>query len=170
MDRFNRALAFTLAEEGGYSNDPADSGGPTNWGITIGDLERWRRCDCSADDVRAVSRDEAAAIYHAIYWTPLRCGELRPGLDLLVFDCAVNPGQGWTARTLQACAGVVPDGVLGPVTMTALDLASSDAIIMEMSSERADYYRSRSAFRRFGAGWLARAHRCQLAALSDVGV
>ena len=34
-DRFDACLAFTLREEGGYVDDPADPGGATNMGITL---------------------------------------------------------------------------------------------------------------------------------------
>lgn len=168
MIRFERALAYTLAEEGGYGNDPFDSGGPTNYGITQGDLERWRGHECSAADVQAMSRDEAAAIYHTVYWNGLRCGELRPGLDRLVFDCAVNPGQGWVARVLQSKLGVGVDGILGPLTMRAAAAANLASLIIAISGARARYYESRPTFGRFGDGWLARTKRCRLAALADI--
>jgi hypothetical protein len=34
-DRFESCLAFTLRQEGGYVDDPADPGGATNMGITL---------------------------------------------------------------------------------------------------------------------------------------
>lgn len=41
MSNFDDAFTYTIGNEGGYSNDPNDSGGPTNFGITIGDLSRF---------------------------------------------------------------------------------------------------------------------------------
>ncbi|HET7849893.1 MAG TPA: glycosyl hydrolase 108 family protein, partial [Pseudolabrys sp.] len=38
---YDAALARVLAHEGGYSNHPADPGGPTNFGITIADYRRY---------------------------------------------------------------------------------------------------------------------------------
>jgi Glycosyl hydrolase 108 len=34
-DNFDTCLAFTLKAEGGYSDNSADPGGPTNMGITL---------------------------------------------------------------------------------------------------------------------------------------
>jgi lysozyme family protein len=33
-DNFDKALSFVLSWEGGYSNDPDDPGGETNFGIS----------------------------------------------------------------------------------------------------------------------------------------
>lgn len=47
---FERALSLVLKHEGGWSDDPADPGGATNLGVTIGTLSLWlgrrprRRC------------------------------------------------------------------------------------------------------------------------------
>ncbi|CAH2606501.1 conserved protein of unknown function (plasmid) [Rhodovastum atsumiense] len=166
LDRFNVCLPFVLREEGGYSNDPRDPGGATNLGITIATLTRWRGRSCTPADVRALTRDEAAEIYHAQYWNALRCGDLRPGLDLLAFDAAVNPGQGWAARELQRQVGAEVDGLVGPMTVLAARGADTRAIINGMSVARAAYYRSRPGFRTYGNGWLGRTDRCRDAALA----
>ena len=40
-DNFDTCLAFTLQEEGGYSDNPADPGGATNMGITLATYRQW---------------------------------------------------------------------------------------------------------------------------------
>jgi lysozyme family protein len=40
-DGFDACLAFTLREEGGYVDDPADPGGATNMGITLATYRQW---------------------------------------------------------------------------------------------------------------------------------
>jgi hypothetical protein len=40
-DNFDTCLAFTLKEEGGYSDNPADPGGATNMGITLATYRQW---------------------------------------------------------------------------------------------------------------------------------
>jgi lysozyme family protein len=40
---FQRALAFLLKAEGGYTNHPSDRGGPTNKGILQREYDRYRR-------------------------------------------------------------------------------------------------------------------------------
>jgi lysozyme family protein len=41
-DRFGSCLAFTLRQEGGHVDDPADPGGATNMGITLATYRIWR--------------------------------------------------------------------------------------------------------------------------------
>jgi lysozyme family protein len=38
---YDEALRRLLAHEGGYTNHPADPGGPTNFGITIFDYRKY---------------------------------------------------------------------------------------------------------------------------------
>ena len=39
---FSACLRHALAMEGGFSNDPSDHGGSTNWGSTVATLTHWR--------------------------------------------------------------------------------------------------------------------------------
>jgi lysozyme family protein len=83
---YDAALARLLAHEGGYTNHPADPGGPTNFGITIFDYRKYVKPDATAADVRAMKLDEAKAIYRAKYWVAQRCNELPAGVDYATFD------------------------------------------------------------------------------------
>ena len=68
IDTLKRQLiAEVIDREGGYVNHPADRGGPTNWGITIAVA----RHHGYTGDMRALSRQQAAAIYAADYWHSL---------------------------------------------------------------------------------------------------
>jgi hypothetical protein len=46
------ALAFTLKNEGGFTDNPADKGGPTNKGITIGRLSEYLGRKATKDEVK----------------------------------------------------------------------------------------------------------------------
>jgi lysozyme family protein len=69
---YDAALARLLAHEGGYTNDAADPGGPTNFGITIYDYRKYVKPDATAADVKRMKLDEAKAIYRAKYWSVQR--------------------------------------------------------------------------------------------------
>ena len=56
-----RALRRLLTHEGGYTNHPADPGGPTNFGITIYDYRKYVKPGATAADVKAMKVDEAKA-------------------------------------------------------------------------------------------------------------
>lgn len=120
-----------IEREGGYANHPADKGGPTRYGIT----EAVARAHGYAGAMAELPRDEAAAIYRRLYW-------LRPRFDQVakraarvaaeLFDTGVNMGPAVAATFLQRAltalnrggldyADLIPDGRVGPATLSALD-------------------------------------------------
>lgn len=90
---FRRALAFTLAYEGGYVDHPSDPGGATNRGVTQGTYDAWRASHALPKrSVRLIEQSEVESIYHRWYWLPTGAAELREPVGLVVFDAAVNSG------------------------------------------------------------------------------
>jgi lysozyme family protein len=86
-DMFDACLAFTLREEGGYVDDPADPGGATNMGITLATYRQWADNPAlGPTQVQDMTARTARAIYRSLYWNPLRADALPIGVDLSVFD------------------------------------------------------------------------------------
>src|SRR5262245_28219558 len=98
-----------LRREGGYVNNPADRGGPTNFGITQATLADWRGHAVSADDVKNMSRDEAEKIYEARYVAPFARFSGSAKLMALCVDSAVQHGVGRVDGWLKAIPSVDPD-------------------------------------------------------------
>lgn len=118
----NQIIEGIIAREGGYVDHPADRGGPTNYGITLGRLREWRGDpNITANDVRMMRRGEAALIYLNDYIH-------RPGFHLIpddhlrehVIDFGVHSGPVTAAIKLQKVVGVKQDGLIGPDTMKAI--------------------------------------------------
>lgn len=130
IDLFATLDAPTAAVEGGYSNNPSDSGGETNHGITIGTA----RANGYMGPMIAMSSEQAASIRKTVFY-------MRTGVYLIapvnapiaseVYDSAVNLGGGtavmWLQRALNALsrngsdyAKVNVDGVIGAQTTFAL--------------------------------------------------
>lgn len=105
----NRETCITecLKWEGGYSNDAADPGGPTNWGITIIDARKYWKKDATAADVKTMPKSVAINIYTTKYWkTPsYDCDKLASGVDLSVFDFGVNSGPSRAKQYLDKAVG-----------------------------------------------------------------
>ena len=78
---YDQAMAQVFSDEGGYTDDPNDPGGPTNYGITIEDARMYWKSDATADDVRNMPKSVAESIYAAHYAAPLHYNDLPPGLD-----------------------------------------------------------------------------------------
>lgn len=164
--RFARCLTFVLRHEGGFVDHPRDPGGATNFGITLATLAAHREAAVTAEEVRALTREEAAEIYRARFWTPLRGAELPPGLDLMVFDFGVNAGPGRSARLLQRAAGVTADGSIGPITLGAVRAAQPEVLIAALAEARGAHYRALPHADAFGRGWARRTEEARVAALA----
>jgi hypothetical protein len=162
---FNECLAVVFSEEGGYTNDPDDPGGPTNFGITLKDLEDWRGRPVTAEDVKNMTKAEAREIYRSKYWNPMQCGDLPAGIDLEVFDFGVNAGPRTAIRMLQSVLGVIADGSIGPITLSASRAAVPRTVIEDFSERRLEYYRSLREWPHFGAGWTNRTNSVEKVAL-----
>ncbi|MDO9707995.1 glycosyl hydrolase 108 family protein [Paracraurococcus lichenis] len=160
---FDRCVEVVLGKEGGFVDNPRDPGGATNFGITLRVLQTYRAAleggsvrPLTAEDVRALSQAEAREIYRALYWNAMRCDDLPPGIDLMVFDFGVNAGPGRAVSLLQRLAGAKVDGAVGPKTLEAVRACHGPDLIDRYAREREAYYRGLPGFGEFGAGWLAR--------------
>lgn len=168
--RFELCLAQVLRHEGGYVDHPSDPGGATNMDITRKTLARWRNVspwwDLPKSAVQQLTRAEAARIYRAGYWNLCRAGDLPAGIDLAVFDYAVNSGPDRAIRTLQSALGVVVDGLVGPLTIGAAARADAGAVVNAICDRRLGFLRALSTFAVFGRGWTSRVASIRAAALA----
>ena len=126
----NDLIEEVIAREGGYSNHPADRGGPTRWGIT----QAVARQHGFTGDMRVFPRAEATSIYRRLYWQRPRLAEVAeraPALAAELFDTGINMGPAVAARFLQPAlyalnreekdyADLAVDGAIGPATLVAL--------------------------------------------------
>lgn len=126
-----------LRREGGFVNDPSDTGGATNHGVTIHTMRRLGidvdgDGDVDVNDVRALPRDRAGEIFKQHYF-------VRPGY--------VNAG-GASVKILQRLLvkfgfHVAVDGALGPLTIAATQSSlktAPDHLVDAYGIERRNYY------------------------------
>ena len=121
-----------LENEGGYSNNPNDAGGETNFGITVAVA----RANGYQGAMRDMSEATARRIYQQIYITAPgfdKVLELSPAIALELVDTGVNMGPGVAGKFLQRAlnvlnqrkklfANLAVDGGVGPGTLGALKL------------------------------------------------
>jgi lysozyme family protein len=173
---FEQSLNHLLASEGGYQDDPLDSGnllpdgrkGCTNWGVTQAAWESYLGHKVSNADMRNLTKDKVSEFYRHKYWDSCKCDLLPNGIDYLVFDFAVNSGSGTAIKRLQESVGTTPDGAIGPRTMQALNTTSLVELIDRYSQAKRLYYESLKSFPRFGKGWLNRVTETKRIALGMI--
>lgn len=145
---FDTAFDRLIGNEGGYSNNPADPGGETNWGIS--------KRSYPNVDIKNLTRDGAKAIYRPDFWNRIHADELNGGVAFQAFDFAVNSGIETAVRKLQTAVGVADDGHWGPVTRAAATAMSPTDTIMRFNAERLDFMRKLSNWTAAGKGWAGR--------------
>ena len=92
---FEKALAFVLSVEGGYTDDPVDRGGATNKGITQREYTEWLRMNhLPKRKVVDILNADVREIYWSEYWLAGRCDRMPWPLCLAHFDDCANVGVG----------------------------------------------------------------------------
>lgn len=165
---YNEAMARVYADEGGYSNDAGDPGGPTNYGITIADARMYWKPNATAADVRSMPKSMAANIYDKHYAAPLDYDALPAGVDYAVLDYGINSGISRSAKVLQQIVGVPLDGIIGPATLAAVNKMAPKDIINAIYKERLQFLQSLGTWSIFGKGWSTRCKTGLVAALKMV--
>ena len=94
MSDFDKAFEHVLGIEGGYVNDPKDPGGETKYGLC--------KRSYPTVDIKALTIEQAKAIYKRDYWDKVKGDDLPFPLNLFMFDAAVNQGVDPAIKMLQA--------------------------------------------------------------------
>jgi lysozyme family protein len=170
-------IEAVIEREGGYVNHPNDRGGPTCFGIT----EAVARAHGYAGAMRHLPREEAAAIYRRLYWLRPRFDEVAKRAKRIaaeLFDTGVNMGPAVAATFLQRALtalnrnardypDLVPDGRVGPRTLSALDAylrvrghqSGQTVLLRALEALQGEWYlrlaERRPANEAFLYGWLA---------------
>lgn len=142
MAKFEIEIQKVLENEGGYTNHPDDRGGPTNHGIILSVLKSYRKnYRLTAEDVKALTVEEAKEIYKAKYWTPLNLDKIKgQRIAGVIFDQGVNCGIRTSAKRAQRIAKVVADGDIGPISQRALNKMDESYFVFEFFRASQHYY------------------------------
>ena len=165
---FLAELGDELVFEGGFVDDPQDPGGATDHGITLATFSHFLGRPATVAELEAMTPAQEAAIYRGMFWNVIQGDQLPAGVDLVVFDMAVNGGPARAAEMLQRAVGAHVDGVIGVKTLGMVDRMPARILIEGYSSDRDAYYRTLPTFPRFGDGWLNRVASCEQKALALV--
>jgi lysozyme family protein len=155
-ENWEEALKHILKYEGGYVNHKDDPGGRTNLGVTQRVWEDWTGKPATEEDMRGLTVAMVSPLYKKRYWDAVRGDDLPSGVDLCVFDCAVNAGVGRASKFLQQAVGVTADGQIGPMTVAATTAKPAEEVIDAFCNLRETHYKSLSTFATFGKGWMNR--------------
>lgn len=144
-------LPFILKWEGGFVNDPADSGGATNKGVTIA---TWKRCgydkdgdgDIDVQDLKLLSNaDVRDRVLKPHFWN-------RWQADLIQSQKVANILVDWVWGSgkhgiviPQRLLGVQPDGIVGKRTLMAVNFADPDQLFDVIYNARVKFLKDITA-------------------------
>lgn len=145
---FDTAFERLIGHEGGYVNNPADPGGETKFGIS-------KRAH-PGENIAGMTLERAKAIYLHEYWGPAGCDVVPDAIRFDLFDMAVNSGTKQAAKTLQAAVGAVPDGIIGPRTLQAVNSMPATRVLARFNGVRLDFMTRLPNWPNASRGWARR--------------
>ena len=159
---FKKILAF----EGGYVNDPSDSGGATSHGVTIA---TWRNMgydkdmdgDIDAEDVKLITDADAEMVFKKGYWDKWQGDKLiNQSVAEMLVDWLWGSGS-WGIKIPQQVIGVKNDGIVGNMTIGVINSYSNQEHLFELIKQaRIDFLykvvNNNPKNKKFLKGWLKR--------------
>lgn len=146
--------------EGGYVDHPNDRGGATNRGITLSTYKRACGLDKTIEDLKNMTYEEWRHITKVLYWDLMSADNIaNQSIAEICVDWLYNSGP-IAIRKIQSIIGVKPDGVVGNMTLTALNSLDQASLHSRLKDARKQFYigiiqRSPSQ-KVFMAGWMKR--------------
>ena len=158
-NRFLDIYKIVMEYEGGYVNHPNDPGGETYKGISRRAHPNWKGWQL-IDQKKPVPEQLVQEFYYNNYWVLLKCDEMPYPVGEYLFDFGVNAGITRAVITVQRALNVKADGVLGPVTIGAIQKQDPQKLMYELLKDRVGYYTTitmqNSRFQVFFLGWIRR--------------
>ncbi|MBN2327424.1 MAG: hypothetical protein JXR73_09740 [Candidatus Omnitrophica bacterium] len=180
MGKFEKALGFLLKHEGGYTGEPE----PTQFGVGLSSLRDAAResggdgafgdfdgdGDIDVDDVKRMTRAEAADYYRRLWWDRHRYEEIEnDDAAAKIFDLSVNMGPRAAHRLAQRAinqlfgAVLAEDGILGEKTLARINSTPAFLVLGELRAQAWRYYQRVLAknpeFEKYRSGWRNRAYQ-----------
>jgi hypothetical protein len=159
-------LSRILKWEGGYSNFPADPGGPTNGGITIAQWSTYSGKPANAETIKNLTPSQISDFYKESFLQRAGVKDIKNFAVKGAFaNMLIQSGPGTATRAFQSAlkdafsVNVPLDGVLGPATVMAINgVGDPDLLIEAASCSWLAGVKSLPGFPTFERAWRARLH------------
>lgn len=122
MAEYKKMIPWLKKWEGGYANDPDDTGGCTMKGITIGTYRKWFGLDKTCEDLKKITDAEWEHIFKRGYWDKM-CADYIENQSIaeLCVQMCWGSGPVTAVKRIQKTLGCKQDGIVGPVTLSKLN-------------------------------------------------
>jgi lysozyme family protein len=145
MANCDKLFPFILKWEGGFANDPADSGGATNMGVTIG---TWKQCgydkdvdgDIDVQDLKQISRQDVRdRVFIPYFWNRWKADNIQSQKVANILVDWVWGSGAHGIKIPQRILGVKVDGIVGQKTLNAVNFADPDELFDALYKARVNF-------------------------------
>ncbi|MDR1182568.1 MAG: peptidoglycan domain protein [Bacteroidales bacterium] len=160
MADYKQLVPFILKWEGGFVDDPLDKGGATNKGVTIATFRQFYGADATVEQLKNITDKQWNHIFKSGYWNKWLADEIRSqSVANILVDWLWLSGSP-AIKNPQRLLGVVPDGVVGPKTIAAVNAAEPKKLFGDIKAARVQYINDiivkTPTNERFRRGWMNR--------------
>ena len=165
MADVTKLVPYIIKFEGGFVNDPDDLGGATNRGVCYRTYKlycsRKKRPVPTIEDLKNITDEEFADILKSMYWDACRADKIESqSVANAIVDWAWNSGTVTASKEVQKVLGVTADGIIGNITLAAINSRSPLPLFGAIQEARKAYIDkicvSRPANIKFMKGWYNR--------------
>lgn len=170
MARVELLVPHILKWEGGWVNDPDDLGGATNRGVCFRTYKLYRQRKKlpkpSIEDLKNITDEEFVSILKEMYWDACRADRIESqSVANAIVDWAWHSGTTTAVKEVQKVLGVTADGIIGNVTLSAINSTSPLPLFGQIQQSRLNYLEricvARPANRKYENGWVRRVKSLQ---------
>lgn len=160
-----KLIPHILKWEGGWSNDPADKGGPTMKGVTLAVYSAYRakkgKKVPTQRDLKNITQEEWNDILKAMYWDRWKADQIKSqSIANLLVDWVWTSGI-YGIKFPQRLLNLKDDGIVGPKTLDSINnYPNQKELFQRLWKRREQHFRSIAAAtpsnKKFLKGWLNR--------------
>lgn len=137
-------LLFDRAKKTGWSNDPLDLGGETMCGVTLATYKSYCRKKGyptpTAYALKEISYEEWLDVLKTLFWDRWKADEIKSQkIANFLVDWVWASGV-YGIKLPQELVGVTADGVVGPMTIEAINHENPDDFLLRLYARRVEYY------------------------------
>ena len=171
MSSFETTFNRTIGHEGKFQANPKDRGNWTGGKEGVGELKgtKWGLAAMTYPhlDIANITLEQAKEIYYNDWWLKLKIERWPNVMKYQIFDAAFNHGTGRANQFLQFAARVKDDGVIGPKTITAVNMTDPNDLVLRFLAKRLRYFTEVKTWVEFSKGWSLRVAQCLEYAAED---
>lgn len=155
---------FQYAKQSGWANDPDDAGGATMCGITIGTFQSYAKKNHqpipTTNDLRNITPNQWRDVLQSLFWDKWKADEIKSqAIANILVDWVWASGINGI-KIPQRILGVVPDGIVGHNTLSAVNRADEDILFSAIHQARIkfvdDIVKRKPSQAKFIRGWKRR--------------